>query len=110
MKKPRQSTLQNGPDKSDKDKQDDALTQETIDEYNKFRADRGLPPIGGIKMLRTIRISTPAHRGLIAIAASYGLLHDGKGNLSGLLEQIGLGNIRTLPPGVDVDYAALGRK
>lgn len=74
-----------------------------LKEYNEFRVSRGLSPVGGMKIMRTIRISNMAHAGLLRTAISYGMVKNGKGNLSGLIEAIGLGNVRTLPPGVDVD-------
>ena len=99
------STHRSGHDMSDK--VSPAEAQRILDDYNRLRISQGLSPVSGMKLIRTIRISGQAHAGLVKLAAQYGYMYDGKGNLSKLLEMIGLGYVRTLPPGVDVDVQAL---
>lgn len=99
-------TNRNGPPTSKTDLSSPDVRR-IIEDYNKLRASQGLAPVSTIKYTRTIRLSNEAHENLVTIAANYGYFHDGKGNLSKLMEMIGLGHIATLPPGVDVDESKL---
>lgn len=73
------------------------VEREGVSEVERVRHDMGLPPSpvrrGTKRVVSSMMLSEDAKAGLREVAAAYGYMHGGQGNISALLEAIGQGKL-----------------